>query len=293
MPVSGQLTPLAPVRYKQHHSIPVGDDLVIDWEAIPKHTEGPTIMKSFKVFTKSTIVDTQCCVYDLACWWLPAYDADEAEMFDTVADIEDLYRKRVRMVQDTAPATSWTFSDTGDEANQGGIDESLVFQPGLISLKALTDATQTFRLFHRREYLGFLEGKAYRYADGIRGAATIDVRINGGQIVTSHPGYLVWVLTNPAQPANFNFAATMPPNNDWAELDFLAPSIDPATGFAVGGGADVDDIRRYLTSYYFSNSAAAGGDPVQMKQAELCCRIMRNHFQRRPIRSQGIIDPEA
>lgn len=285
-------------RYKDKANLAVGAEHVLDFEVVPAFSHvryqsyDLTLMSQVDVDWRDTML------VELNCWWIPVFGTDAAETVNNVAGLKTLIDQRVPKIQDTAPGTNiaWDTDDSGDDDNSiGDTDTNLIFRPDRISLRVLRRAAAAapMRLYNRREWLGWMEGKAFRTGNStnMRIAHRMRGFVRSG-VDTDNPGYIIWVLTIPPAVASSEFseASAFPANQEFEDLDFLAPSFDPimqARSYAAGDA--LNRWRRWAIHFW---AQASGGDQ-QYNPVALDYRMRRDIAFSRSRPTPKMISPTA
>jgi len=288
------LAPLKAERYKEYGSIGTNAQFVFDWEYLPEGAMMQWNMIDLIIQSKDEVNANEFSFIDIAAVWLPLYDADAAEAPSTRAAINTLINKRVPKIDPTSPLSDFSVSE--DEYVLGNEDTNLMWQPGKITLKALTDPGKIGFLFHRRHRLGYAEGSAYRTNTAASSYPKVRLISRIQDMVTTGlkaptPGIVAFFLTNPDTEADNTFeeSSTVPLDNEFENLAFLVPRWDPILGTRTLASADLDAWRRWAVSYVVEQ----GASPRQWSQASLDLRCHRQVMFSRVVSSGNITEPEG
>lgn len=277
-------------RYKEWAQLSSNAEHVIDWEVVPRGANIKYQSYDLVLHGDEDVEAYNCMLVDVSCWWLPVFGADAAETVSTTSALKNLYDKYVPKVDSTVPTAAWTVTD--DDASIGDDDNELYFRPDRISLMSLTNPASPARLYNRREWLGWLEGKGYR--TGSTTKCRYSARHRGfvrRGVPTPYPGYLVWVLTIPGDVSDsaFEVSSTFPPDGEFADLDFLAPMWDPIAAARSVGGANLDSWRRWAQSFVVEQ----GTGNRQSAAKKLSVRMKRQVCFERRVKASGTVSPDA
>lgn len=273
------LPDLSKINFKEWGELAINAEHIIDWELIPRGAN----LQYQDVFIALGAANgdanrsglEECMTYQLDCWIIPVYGSDATETVDSRAGIKNLYDMYVPKSEDTDPNAALTLTETDVEI--GDDDNSLIYQPGKISLMALADPGKPARIVHRRPWLGRHEGKFVRVADNlIRFSDEHKLTIKRAYHANT-PTYIVWVLTIPNNVADgaFEERTTFPKNTDWVEWDFLAPQWDPILGVRsndFNSGATALNAWRAWSTHWMVEQGDKGR---QWQQRPLYCRVAR------------------
>lgn len=300
-------------RVKHWGNLAVGSEHIIDWEVLPAGASLKYQSYDYVIQSLTNVGAHQAMIYDLSAWWLPCYGSDAAETVNTVAGLKALYDMYVPKVDATRVEDSWTVTE--DDASIGDDDDQLYFRPDRVSLMTLTQPARPAKLYGKRGWLGWAEGSAFRTGDSthVRYMKRAKGFVRRG-VNTSYPGYVVWVLTLPPNYGTadgedpddqgldaadtFDIAQTFPANQEFADLDFLAPVWDPILASRSVANSGLDQWRRWAVSFLEDTDAAKAGldtttASLQQAQVPIMFRMRRQVCMSRRVKGLDTVSPDS
>lgn len=295
MPNMGKLPKLLGRRYKEYGALAHSAEHVIDWEIVPPHANVEYMAGNIVMMGNAEVNNYNTMWVEVNAWWLPVYGSDQAAAFSTKAALKTYYDRMVPKAQSIRANETWSPDGAGTpdaELHLGDADTNLRYQMGKLNLKVLTNASDPARLYHRRLRLGWMEKKAFRTGNStmVKYAHNLPFNIPTG-LQTTIPGYIIFVLTNPADVVDNHFeeSDTFIPTNEFEEWDFLAPQWSLFSESKSLGGGDLNTWRRWSDSFVIEQGTATYR---QSLQTALDIRTSREIVYRREVWTPAVVAPQ-
>ena len=262
-PMGTDNSPLFRERYFDISEIAAdGKDRVFQFE----HIKAKSNFAGFRVkdssFWSSDLIEYwQHHRFQLTLAWLPVSLAAGESAYIALGDIQNLWDEMMPNVEDELPTAAYT--PTLSDYRPGDDDDSPIWQPGKLTEKLLTNPATAAVIQQWRPTLGFFNNSAFRPGVGPKADGTL-VNTNRVQTLWQIPenwirvgispptnGYLVWAITNPAQPAAYTQANMSPRGAWWESLNFLTKVKDKLTGTSSILPSTTQDWRAWAMSFVY------------------------------------------